>query len=161
MSFTAPPRFRRLALAVVVLIVIILALMRSQSSATGRSLGVREGRLAPCPDSPNCVCSQDADAAHAIAPQTFRGSAAEAMRGLKQVLAAQPRVRVLAETPDYLHAEFRTALFRFVDDVEFLVVEKDHLIHVRSASRIGHSDLGTNGRRIEALRREFNQASEN
>ena len=161
MSFTAPPRFRRLALAVVVLIVIILAIMRSQSSATGRSLGVREGRLAPCPDSPNCVCSQDADATHAIAPLTFRGSAAEAMRALKQVLAAQPRVRVLAETPEYLHAEFRTALFRFVDDVEFLVVEKDHLIHVRSASRVGYSDLGTNRRRIEALRREFNQASEN
>ena len=161
MSSTASPRCRRLALAVIVLFVITLGVMRSQSSAAVRSLGVREGRLAPCPDSPNCVCSQDADAAHAIAPLTFRGSAAEAMRALKQVLEAQPRVRVLAETPDYLHAEFRTTVFRFVDDVEFLAVEKDHLIHVRSASRVGYSDLGTNRRRIEALRHEFNQASEN
>ncbi len=135
--------------------------MRSQTPTTNSGPGVREGRLAPCPGSPNCVCSQDAAAAHAIAPLAFRGSAAEAMRALKQMLAAQPRVRVLTETPDYLHAEFRTALFRFVDDVEFLVVEKDHVIHVRSASRVGHSDLGANRRRIEALRREFNRASEN
>ena len=158
MKFPASPRFRRLALAVVVLGGIIIAVMRFQSSDSSSAPGVRAGRLAPCPESPNCVCSQDTDAAHAIVPLTFRGSGADAMRALRQVLAAQPRVRVVAETPEYLHAEFRTAVFRFVDDVEFLVDEKERVIHVRSASRVGYSDLGANRRRLEALRREFDRA---
>ena len=129
--------------------------MCSQSTAPRPAPGLRDGRLAACPDSPNCVCSQDVEAAHAIAPLVFRGSAAAAMSVLKQVLAGQPRVRVLMETPNYLHAEFRTPLCRFVDDVEFLFVESEHVIHVRSASRVGYSDLGTNRRRVETLRRAF------
>lgn len=129
--------------------------MCAQSLDSIRGVSVHAGRLAACPSSPNCVCSQGADAAHAIVPLAFRGTAAEAMRALKQVLAGQPRVRVITETPEYLHAEFRTPFFRFVDDVEFLVAEKEHAIHVRSASRVGYSDLGTNRRRVEALRRDF------
>ncbi|GDY18926.1 hypothetical protein LBMAG56_02710 [Verrucomicrobiota bacterium] len=129
--------------------------MCAQTFNSSRGVGLHDGRLTPCPSSPNCVCSQDADAAHAIAPLAFRGTAADAMRVLKQVLAGQPRVRVISETPNYLHAEFRTPLCRFVDDVEFLVMESEHVIHVRSASRVGYSDLGTNRRRVEALRREF------
>ena len=134
---------------------ILLIAMSSHSPAPRPGPGLHDGRLAACPSSPNCVCSQNADAAHAIAPLAFRGSAAAAMRALQQVLASQPRVRVITETPNYLHAEFRTPLCRFVDDVEFLVVESEHVIHVRSASRVGYSDLGTNRRRVEALRREF------
>lgn len=129
--------------------------MCAQSIDSSRGVGLHDGRLSACPSSPNCVCSQGAGAAHAIAPFAFRGTATEAMRGLKLVLAAQPRVRVITETPEYLHAEFRTPICRFVDDVEFLVVEKECVIHVRSASRVGYSDLGTNRRRVEALRREF------
>lgn len=117
--------------------------------------GLQAGRLAPCPASPNCVCSHDTDPAHAIAPLPFHGPAPAAMLALKRTIAGRPRVRVVAETPGYLHAEFRTAVFRFVDDVEFQLSEEERVIHVRSASRIGYSDLGTNRRRIEAIRREF------
>lgn len=134
---------------------ILLLVMCAQSTTPRPGLGLHDGRLAACPSSPNCVCSQDADPAHAIAPLAFHGTATDAMAVLKQVLARQPRVRVVAETPNYLHAEFRTRLCRFVDDVEFHVVEKEHVIHVRSASRVGYSDLGTNRRRVEGLRREF------
>ena len=129
--------------------------MCAQTFESSRGPGLHDGRLAACPTSPNCVCSQGADAAHTIAPLAFRGTATEAMRGLKLVLAAQPRVRMITETPEYLHAEFRTPICRFVDDVEFLVVEKECVIHVRSASRVGYSDLGTNRRRVETLRHTF------
>lgn len=134
---------------------ILLLVMCSQSTTPRPGHGLHDGRLAACPSSPNCVCSLGAEAGHAIAPLAFRGSAADAMRALKQVLAGQPRVRVISETTNYLHAEFRTPLCRFVDDVEFLVVESEHVIHVRSASRVGYSDFGTNRRRVETLRREF------
>ncbi len=119
-------------------------------------LGVRAGdRLKPCPDSPNCVCSQAADAGHHIDPLVFSDSPDEAMRRLQAVLTTFPRVRVVTTTPRYLHAEFTSLIFRFVDDVEFLVDPSAGVIHCRSASRVGRSDLGVNRKRVEALRQAF------
>src|SRR4051812_29744893 len=83
------------------------------------NLGVSNGRLAPCPSSPNCVCTQDDDPGHRIEPLSFRGSPAEALTRLKGILMGLPRVRIVAETDRYLHAECTSLLFRFVDDVEF------------------------------------------
>ena len=116
------------------------------------NLGVRAGRLAPCPGTPNCVCSQ-AEAAHAIAPFTYTGSPDEALARLHTLLAGWPRTRIVTATNDYLHAECRSLLFRFVDDVEFVLDRAAKVIHCRSASRAGYWDLGVNRRRLEALRR--------
>lgn len=77
------------------------------------------------------------------------------MARLKQVLARQPRTTIVTEAHNYLHVEFRSAILRFVDDVEFLV--NDAAIQVRSASRVGYSDFGVNRKRIETLRSQFNQ----
>lgn len=112
------------------------------------NLGARDGRLAPCKRSPNCVSSQadPADREHYIAPLAYGGSIAE----LRRALEALPRVTVIRAAPDYLYAEFRTPLLRYVDDVEFL--KAGELLHVRSASRLGHRDFGVNRRRIEAIR---------
>jgi uncharacterized protein (DUF1499 family) len=74
------------------------------------------------------------------------------MQRLLQVLSAWPRTRVITSTPDYLHAECRSLLFRFVDDVEVVLDRTAGVIHCRSASRAGHSDLGVNRRRLEAIR---------
>jgi uncharacterized protein (DUF1499 family) len=65
------------------------------------------------------------------------------------------RVRIVTAEECYLHAEFTSALFRFVDDVEFLLDDGTKTIHVRSASRVGYSDLGVNRRRVEAIRYRF------
>lgn len=116
-------------------------------------LGVRDGRLAPCPDSPNCVCSQADDARHAIAPLPLTGSPAASRARLLEILASEPRVRVVEQQERYLRAEFTSRLLRFVDDVEFLIGEQQ--IDVRSASRLGHSDLGVNRERVEHLRRRL------
>jgi uncharacterized protein (DUF1499 family) len=80
----------------------------------------------------------------------------EALARLKQVLLNEPRTSIVKEEGDYLHAEARSFLFRFVDDVEFLLDADQQVIHVRSASRIGYSDLGVNRRRIERIRSAFN-----
>lgn len=110
------------------------------------------GKLPPCPSSPNCVSSQSDDREHATDPLRFSGTAAKAMADLKKVLAGMKRTKILTETGTYLHAECTSFLFRFVDDLEFLVIEQDQIIHVRSASRVGHSDLGVNRKRVEAVR---------
>src|SRR6185436_14104063 len=104
------------------------------------NLGVRDGKLATCPNSPNCVSSQATDATHAIQPLAYTGDAAAAMRRLKAVIESMPRTKVVDSRPDYLYAEFSTPLMGFVDDVEFFA--SGGAIQVRSASRLGYSDLG-------------------
>ena len=141
-------------IGIVPVLLLALIIMFNQHSSPAANLGVHEGKLAPCPDSPNCVCSQSTEAGHSIEPLRFTKSAAEAMAALKEVVRQQKRTTIVAETDNYLHVEFRSAVFRFVDDVEFLV--EDKVIQVRSASRVGYSDLRVNRKRIEAIRGQFN-----
>jgi len=95
---------------------------------------------------------QDARPAHSIAPLTYTGPWPAARQKLLAVIRSMPRSRVVAEQEDYIHAEFTSAVFGFVDDVEFRVDAAAHVIHVRSAARAGYSDLGVNRRRVEKLR---------
>ncbi len=113
--------------------------------------GLHDGKLAPCPASPNCVSSQSTDREHAIDPLRYTGSLAGTMADLTKIITGMPRARVVTGTENYLHVEFTSAIFRFVDDVEFFIDEGSSVIHVRSASRLGHSDLGVNRKRIEAI----------
>lgn len=114
--------------------------------------------LAPCPGSPNCVSSSASDVRHAIAPIAFSGPPEPALERLVAVAAAQPGARLITHRPDYAHLEFVSARMGFVDDVEFRVQDAPGRIEVRSASRLGYSDLGANRRRIESIRRAFEQA---
>ena len=121
------------------------------------NLGVRDGKLAACPDTPNCVSTQAGDTLHAIEPFRFAGSPAHAMQQLRTLVEAQPRATIVTAANDYLHVAFRSLVFRFVDDVEFFVDADERVVHFRSASRVGHSDLGANRRRMESLRTKFEQ----
>ena len=116
------------------------------------NLGVRNGKLAPCPNSPNCVSSQSSDPVHKIAPLTFTSTPENAIAALKSVIESLPRTKIITESKDYLYAEFKSALLGFVDDVEFYLDRNANVIQVRSASRLGQSDLGVNRQRIETIR---------
>jgi uncharacterized protein (DUF1499 family) len=120
------------------------------------NLGVSNGKLTPCPNSPNCVSSQSTDALHAIAPLTYNSNPEQAIANLKKVIDSLPRTKIITESKDYLYAEFKSALMGFVDDVEFYLDLNSKVIHVRSASRLGQSDLGVNRKRIETIRAKFN-----
>lgn len=139
---------------------IVSMVLFSVLSRRPQNLGVGDGRLADCPATPNCVCSQDARPDHAIEPFAFADSPAAALARLERVLVAQPRTRVVERSDGYLRAEATSLLFRFVDDVEFLLDAEAKRIHVRSASRAGHSDLGVNRRRVEAIRAAFAHGAE-
>ncbi|MGH9576724.1 MAG: DUF1499 domain-containing protein [Terriglobales bacterium] len=117
-------------------------------------LGIKDGKLARCKRSPNCVSSQAeaADAEHSIAPIRFKGSVLEAMAAVRKAIEGMERATVLRHEANYLYAEFRSKRMGFVDDVEFTHDEKAGVIHVRSASRLGRRDFGVNRARIEALR---------
>jgi len=128
-----------------------LALLVACSSSNPSKLGVLQGRLAPCPASPNCVTS-DASDEHAVEPFRLVVDTAPGWQAARNAVAALPHTRIVSETPDYLHAECESAVFRFVDDLELNLRPGAGIIAVRSASRIGYSDLGVNRRRVETLR---------
>ena len=122
------------------------------------NLGVKDGKLAPCPNSPNCVCSQtpQTDSQHYIQPLSYNSTTPEAIAKLKDVIQGMSRAKLISETSTYLYAEFTSQLMGYVDDVEFWIDERAKVIHVRSASRLGKSDLGVNRKRVEEIRRQFN-----
>ena len=121
-------------------------------AAWAADLGVNNGHLAACPASPNCVVSQDGDAKHAIDPITYHVDRSRAQEALVKVLGVVPRTEVIEKTDNYIHALSKSRIFKFVDDVEFYFPKDEKVIHMRSASRVGESDLGVNRRRMEQIR---------
>ena len=122
-------------------------------------IGVRDARLAPCPSSPNCV-SSDAKSgdAHQIAPLPLRGTVQDGWNAARAAVAALPRTEIVQESEGYLHAECTSALVGYVDDLELHLRADEGEIAVRSASRIGYSDMGVNRARIEELRSKLEAA---
>jgi uncharacterized protein (DUF1499 family) len=120
------------------------------------NLGVNAGKLAACPDKPNCVSSQvDAADAHFIAPIAYTAPLVEAMEKIKTIIISMPRVKIISSTENYVYAEFASKLMGFVDDTEFYIDTAAKLIHVRSASRLGYRDFNVNRERIEAIRQQL------
>ena len=117
--------------------------------------GVSNNRLLPCPKSPNCVSSLSQDESHYIEPLKYESTPEEAKEKLISVINSMKRSEIVIVEISYIHTIFKSALFRFVDDVEFLFDDQKKIIHVRSASRTGYSDLGVNRKRVEEIRKRF------
>jgi uncharacterized protein (DUF1499 family) len=143
--------------ALAVVAVLLAARLGAFSGRAPTNLGVRDGKLKPPSKTPNSVSSQaelwpDAPEHARIAPLALHGSGPQTIEKIAQVLAALPGARTVERRDDYLHAQFTTALMRYVDDVEFWFDPTANVVQVRSASRIGRSDLGVNRARIENIR---------
>ena len=110
------------------------------------NLGVKDGKLAACPGTPNCVNSQSNDAQSKIEPLP-----AQSIAEIKNAIASMDRATIIEETDNYLYAEFKSKLMGYVDDVEFYL-DDANTVQVRSASRLGKSDLGVNRKRVEEIR---------
>ena len=130
----------------------------SASCAAEQSLGVKEGRLAPCPDSPNCVSTQSEVKRHSMKPLPFAKTRQESRERILSILKNMKRVTIVAVTDSYIHAEFKSALFRFVDDVEFYLDESARIVHFRSASRVGTYDFGVNRKRMKKFSKKYLEA---
>ena len=131
---------------------LLAGVMLLPGCASGPSIyGVSdEGYLKPCPSSPNCVSSFEENS-HGVRPFKLAVEPDQAIPAIADALNSLPRVRIVAQDERYLRAEFTSAVFRFVDDLEFYARDTGTL-GVRSASRVGYSDLGANRRRVENLR---------
>ena len=118
-------------------------------------VSVLDLRLDPCPQSPNCVSSQAWREDQRVEPYPFAGDAAQALEELAEILEGWPRTRIVKRFDLYLHAEIKSRVFGFTDDLQLIVDERHGVIHVRSGARRGWSDLGVNRERVEALRAAF------
>jgi uncharacterized protein (DUF1499 family) len=116
------------------------------------NIGLTENHLTACPKTPNCVLSQDPDTSHSIDPLTYQSDRAEAYQTLLKVLSVVPNTTIKEETGEYIRAESESRIMGFKDDLEFYLPENEKIIHIRSASRLGESDLGVNRRRMEQIR---------
>jgi len=115
------------------------------------------GKLSPCPKSPNCVSSLAVDKEHFITPIPYGGNNALTKHKLLEILNSFKRTRVVRIEGNYIQAEFVSSVFRFVDDVEFYLDDAVKVIQVKSASRTGYSDFGVNRRRVEMIRKKFEE----
>ena len=120
-----------------------------------KPIGIVEGKLYPCPKSPNCVSTQAIDEKQKMEPLNYSGSLKEAKVKIIGILNSFKRSKIITNEENYIHIEFRTATFRFVDDVEFLFDDKEKVIHFRSRARMGYSDMGVNRKRMEEITNLF------
>lgn len=108
--------------------------------------------LEPCPNKPNCVSSDAPDRAHRVEPFELTAAPEQAWKAARAAVAALPRTTITAESDTALHAECRSLLLGFVDDLDLRLRRAEGVIAVRSASRVGYGDLGVNRKRVEHLR---------
>jgi len=151
----------KLFLYTVIGIVLIIGIMLAILSIASRKqpeLGLLNGQLRPCPTSPNCVCSEQQIEGAFVEPLSYTTTAEDAWRNIKQAIVDTGGV-VVTEQNGYLHARYETPLMRYIDDVEMRLNKKQQVIHIRSASRVGHSDLGANRKRVTRIRAAFAKQS--
>lgn len=145
-----------IVMAFLALLFVFYLALQGHYSRKGSAAGLDAGRLKPCPDRPNCVCSEyprDQDALVAPLELAGRPGADELLRLTRILVALGGRVETTRE--DYTAATFTSRLFGFVDDVELRHDPGENLIHIRSASRVGYSDLDANRERVDKIRQQF------
>jgi len=143
-------------------IMIVLTSLIFFTGCTGviPKLGIENGQLIQCPTTPNCVNSQAKDKKHYIEPILMTGTPLEVKNHILKILNELKRAKIIVAEDHYIRVEFTSKVFRFIDDLEFYfpnTKSKEMTIHVRSASRVGHSDFGVNRKRIEQIRSKFKE----
>ncbi len=145
----------KLAMMIVAGLVLAVVLLFAARSYMSRNnppeLGLVGGVLRVCGERPNCVGSETSSGDHRIEPLAYVGDRAATEAAVSKAFEAMG-LSIQRRQGDYWHAIAVSRLFRFIDDVELRFDDGARLIHIRSASRVGHSDLGVNRKRVEALR---------
>ena len=140
--------------SILTFVILIFIVLSTISCSQRPQLGLTHNQLFPCPSTPNCVCSENPVQKGYAAPLSFTGQPDESWQRARETVTAMGG-RIVEENNHYLHAVFTSRFFRFIDDLELRLDETAEVIHFRSASRTGYSDLGVNRKRIETLRSLF------
>jgi len=135
-------------------LVILTACHSTQQGSEKLRTGLIDNQLLPCPSSPNCVCSEIQGLASSITPLKYQINSAKAWNNAKSTINRMGG-QIIEHDERYIHAIFTSRIFRFVDDFELRLDRENRVIHLRSASRTGYSDLGVNRKRTEQFKELF------
>lgn len=130
-------------------LILLSLLSNSALAAPGKDLV--NGKLAPCPDSPNCISTENGD----LTPIAIGKHNPKQAWLLLQQSIIQLGGKIETVRPDYLWASFQTSTFKFTDDVEARLDHNNHLIQLRSASRKGYYDFNANRNRLQRIKDIF------
>lgn len=130
---------------IVAAFVVRLIFLGINSQEQTPKVGLSAGKLRHCPQKPNCVSSQE-DGDHFIEPIKTTLS----MEEIKKRILELERARLESEGDNYAHLTFKSQLFGFLDDVE--LYKKGDTLHIRSASRVGYSDMDANRKRVKLIK---------
>lgn len=134
---------------------LLLALAIGCTTAKPAVFGVLDGRLSPCPSAPHCASTQAPESRRNVEAARYTTTRDEARQRLISILRSMPRVEIVTEAPDYVHAQFTSRVFHYLDDVEIYLDDRAKLVHFRSVSQSGYYDLGVNRRRVAGIRGKF------
>lgn len=134
-----------------------VSLLMLGCSSVPKNVGVVDGKLHACPNTPNCVSSYSKGKVQGVQAFVHQGDASNAWALLKTLIKATPRTKIVVEEANYMRVEATSKVLRFVDDLEFLRDDANQLFHVRSASRVGRKDFGVNRERVETLHKQWKE----
>ena len=144
--------------SLIIIAAIILLFILGMMSKSGSAPGLIDGGLSKCPDKPNCASTEKKDdTAHYIAPIKIPRDISielDSLHILKDTIRDMGG-SIEDESEDYFASTFSSGVFGFVDDFEIRIDTKENLIHIRSASRVGRSDMGVNKKRIKLLKQLY------
>ena len=138
-----------------ILLTLSLALVVTGCSGTRPELGIIDSKLRPCPTSPKCISSFAKNDKYGTSSFYFAGESVPAWQSLTAIIRDMKRAKIVSQTGTYLHVEFTSPIFRFVDDLEIRFDNKTNLVHLRSASRVGRGDMGANKNRVERIKQLY------
>ena len=155
----------KMIITAIILIVSILFIMAWLSESGGTPIA-NNTILKPCPDKPNCICSEYIDdTEHYIEPLSLSTKQLSKAISYIKISVQSLEGKIVTDDNTYLAATFSSSFFGFVDDVEFRLDNENQLIHIRSASRLGYSDFGINNKRVNNLktiiRQQLDQVDKN
>ena len=139
----------------IIFLFLILVYFVSCAGSVPDSIGIRNNKLAECPDSPNCVSSQSEKESHFMTSWKYKDSMDLVYNEMIEFFKKKNDVKIIETRKNYIWLTFTIPVMGFVDDVEFYFPENEKVIHFRSASRVGYSDLGVNKNRMNQLKKDL------
>lgn len=130
----------------------LIGLMVFDNMKIPNNIGLVEGRLRDMPKKDNAVSSQTDIKEKFVEPLSFKEDLQNSKLIINNIIKNYEGSKIITDEQNYMHIVFTTGKMRYKDDVELLFDETNNLIHYRSESRIGYSDMGLNRKRYENIK---------
>lgn len=134
---------------------VIIIYMFVKNNLSPNNLGVNDGMLAKMPKKPNAVSSQTEEKDKKVEALEFKENLVDSKKKVIKAIESYGNAKIIKNETNYIYVVFTTGIMKYHDDVEFYFDESKKLIQIRSASRIGYSDMGLNRERYNKIKEVY------